>query len=1244
MEEKKPENEEEHEEKVTEEIEEDEKDTQLLRVTRESGIYTPGKVETLPVDWLVDTGCTTTIVSARVFNALHPEDRPNLQTFDGKLTSVDGSDVKVLGRAVVNIKIGPKSIRHRVIVADVLNQGILGVDILQQHKMTLNFATKTLQSDDCDIKLKCQAGTFRACRVSVSEHTVIPAGSRTVLRAKASKPLADGSWLIEPLHRTPGEKLLFTAKSLVEGRGTFVPVEVLNPTEEDICLYRHTNLGVVTRVAEHDVLHTLETKPTLECAESAHQDVQLPEEVQKLIDGAEADLSEAQKIKIKDLLQDNLDVFATKDKPFGRTDLVKHRIVTETDVPIKQPVRRPPLHLRTEAKNEVQKMLENEIIEPSDSPWASPVVLVRKKDGSLRYCVDYRRLNSVTRKDSYPLPRIDESLDSLAQTEYFSTLDLASGYWQIGLDEDAKQKSAFCTTSGLFQFKVMPFGLTNAPATFQRLMERILTGLQWETCLVYIDDIIIYSKTFKDHIQHLAEVFRRLKCADLKLKPKKCNIFKRQVSYLGHIVSKEGISTDPSKTKDIDEWPQPSTVTEVKRFLGLCSYYRRFVPDFATVAKPLIVLTEKNVPFRWTQQQDDAWTTLKKSLTEAPVMAYPDPSATFVLDTDASQDGIGAVLSQIIDGEEKVISYGSRVLSKPERRYCITRRELLAAVFFVKYFRHYLVGKEFILRTDHASLRWLRSFKEPEGQLARWLETLDIYNFKIEHRPGAKHGNADALSRMHCEQCGMDHEGYKTRRGRRPKVEDSTAQAVKTRSQAQKHPLPDVTTNWLPNTELSREELQQAQQADPLLSTVIKWIEKGERPEYKEIAAEGQEARFYWAQFDSLKIVGGVLTREVDLPNVTSRRQICLPPSKREEAMKTCHENLTAGHFGHRKTHLILKRRFIWPGMAKSVLLFVLSCDTCAAYKTDGKKRRAKLKTQVTGVPMERVCVDIVGPFPESTAGNKYGLVVTDYFTKYVEMYAMPNQEAATVASVLTREFFSRYGVPNYLHSDQGTQFESKLFAEVCNLLGICKTRTTPFRPQSDGQSERNIKTLSRMVAMMTEDQKEWDEYLPFLSMAYRTTPQDSTGLTPNFLMYGREVSMPVDVMIGPPEDQPVSEIDYVKRMQKKLTYAYDLARKNLKQAAERQTKYYNRSKHGNAFSCGDLVWYANKLRKKGVSPKLQPKWKGPCLVVKRHNDALVQIQSGAKKFINVHTDLLKPCYSKKRPRWLKRALKSLTV
>jgi hypothetical protein len=268
--------------------------------------------------------------------------------------------------------------------------------------------------------------------------------------------------------------------------------------------------------------------------------------------------------------------------------------------------------------------------------------------------------------------------------------------------------------------------------------------------------------------------------------------------------------------------------------------------------------------------------------------------------------------------------------------------------------------------------------------------------------------------------------------------------------------------------------------------------------------------------------------------------------------------------------------------------------------------------------------------------------VVTDCFTKYVEIYPMPNQEAETVAKALTREFFSRYGVPEELHSDQGTQFESRLFQEVCHMLGIEKTRTTPFRPQSDGQSERNIRTLTKMMAMVTEKQENWDEHLPFISMAYRATPHESTGFSPNFLMFGRELYMPVDVMLSLPREDCATPAQYAQKLQKQLEYSYELARQTLRKNAERQSKLYNRNTHGDRMSAGDLVWYASKIRKKGVSPKLQPKWRGPCLILRMHNEVLAQVQLSARKNTTVHVDLLKPCFSKTLPGWLRRMRKQV--
>lgn len=387
------------------------------------------------------------------------------------------------------------------------------------------------------------------------------------------------------------------------------------------------------------------------------------------------------------------------------------------------------------------------MIEKSESPWSSPIVLVRKKDGSLRFCVDYRKLNSVTKKDSFAVPRVDDKLDALEGSQWFCTLYLQSGYWQVEVDEKDREKTAFVTENELYQFNVMSFGLCNAPATFERLMNKILEGLSWKTCLVYLDDVIVFGQDFESTLDGLRDVLSRLRTAGLKLSPKKCDLFKKKVSYLRHVVTTEGIRVDPGKIEAIREWPVPVNVTQLRSFLGLCSYYCKFIYDFAKLARPLNALTE-NKTFFWTMECNDAFQGLKSKLMKSPVLSYPDPKGgEFVLDTDASNRAIGAVQSQMQDGEEKVIGFFSHALGKAETNYCETRKELLAIVEAVKHFHCYLYGRRFRLRTEHGSLRWLLNFKDIEGKLARWLQVLGTYDFEIEHRLGAKHLNADALSR-----------------------------------------------------------------------------------------------------------------------------------------------------------------------------------------------------------------------------------------------------------------------------------------------------------------------------------------------------------------------------------------------------------------------------------------------------------------------------------------------------------------
>ena len=501
----------------------------------------------------------------------------------------------------------------------------------------------------------------------------------------------------------PSESFVKKEKALVARTLTFsqdrVPIRVMNMTDEVCDIYPGTNLAKASSVSE-----VQKVKPT-----NPQTRKTVPDHLTDLYQRAVEGLSGVQQNQVAKLLNKYSSVFSENDDDIGRTGVLKHKIPTANARPIKQPLRRVPYHMQKEMDDQIESMLKKDIITPLKSPWASGIVLVKKKDGSKRFCVDYRRLNDVTIKDAYPLPRIDESLDQLAGSKWFSCLDMNAGYWQVELDPENRKKNAFISRKGLFEFKVLPFGLCNAPATFERLVEIVLAGLHWETCLVYLDDIIVCGKTFEDMVKNLGEVFERLQEAGLKLKARKCQLFAKKVEFLGHIISEEGISTDPGKTECIKNWPVPKNVKEVRSFLGLCSYYRRFIFRFSEIAKRLTKLTEKYRKFKVTQECLAAFQDLKSKLTKTPVLAHPDFTQSFILDVDACDQSIGAVISQKIDGEEHAIAYACRMLTKSERRYCVTRKEL-ALVTYVKHFKHYLYGKKFLVRTDHSSLRWLYEF------------------------------------------------------------------------------------------------------------------------------------------------------------------------------------------------------------------------------------------------------------------------------------------------------------------------------------------------------------------------------------------------------------------------------------------------------------------------------------------------------------------------------------------------------
>lgn len=725
-----------------------------------SALYLPGRVEGSPVRYLLDSGCTLNLISKKLFDQLPVRcvrGRIPFQYESGTLA--DGSSLPFYGQVDLVGRVRSEPIELSFVVADIEMDAILGMPFLQKHKCQLKCADFTVVMNGRLLRCTDQSGVDFVSSIQVLRDVSINAQSEQMVNCRLVNRVCATQGLLESSQLTASLGIALAASVYECGNEGRLSVRCLNPADESVSVPAGTIIGKFTGIGRDQIVDDGYVNGV---STQEYASVNLADPINSVPQHLQSVYEEAVKVcplydqrkSIATLLVKYGDVFSKGEEDQGLTNLVKHSIVTEAGTrPIKQAPRRLGPEKEAEVDRQIHKLRQQDIIEPAHGAWSSPVVLVKKKDGSWRFCVDYRRLNAVTVQDAHPLPRIDESLEALAGSQYFSTLDLMSGYWQVPLDEDAKDKSAFCTRNGLWRWKVLPFGLTAAPATFQRLMEKVLYGLHWKSLLLYLDDVIVIGKDFDDHCRHLGEVLARFESTGLKLRPSKCHLFQTQVHYLGHVVSEKGVATDPEKVSAVSNWPIPENLPELRAFLGTVGYYRQYVEGFATKARPLNQLTGKNHKYFWSRECQISFDSLKQSLLEAPILGYPDPGLEYILDTDASLDGVGAVLSQVQAGHERVISYYSRALSKTERNYCVTRRELLAVVKAVIHFRPYLYGKEFKIRTDHASLLWLCRRTTPSAQVARWLQILGEFNFVIYHRSGSKHGNADGLSRRPCQSC-----------------------------------------------------------------------------------------------------------------------------------------------------------------------------------------------------------------------------------------------------------------------------------------------------------------------------------------------------------------------------------------------------------------------------------------------------------------------------------------------------------
>lgn len=904
------------------------------------------------------------------------------------------------------------------------------------------------------------------------------------------------------------------------------------------------------------------------------------------------------------------DVFSQHEFDVGCAKGTKHQIRVTDDKPFRERSRRLAPADIEDVRQHLAKLKNAGIISDSRSPYASPIVVVRKKNGQIRMCVDYRTLNRRTIPDQYTVPRIEDALACLSGSKWFSVLDLRSGYYQIPLSDDDKEKTAFICPVGFFEFERMPQGITGAPATFQRIMEKTVGDMNLLEVLVYLDDLIIFGKTLEEHEERLLKVLDRLKDQGLKLSLDKCKFCQTSVSYVGHIVTPDGVSTDPSKVDAVSSWPRPCNVTELRSFLGFCGYYRRFVKDFSQVAFPLNQLlqgcvnktgtqktkmkTDEKVyysasePFgdRWNEDCEIAFNDLKARLTKAPVLAFADPQLPYTLHIDASCEGLGGVLYQDQGQGLRPVAFVSRSLTPSEKNYPVHKLEYLALKWAVVDKLHdYLYGVKFEVQTDNNPLTYILTTAKLDATGHRWLAALSLYDFSLKYRPGTQNTDADPLSRRRHPNSMQDDWVRITPSGVRAMCQQSEVNQPTCSSNHRVIGCLGVTVkavpraycslatlNTAPLPTLSSTDLSAAQKTDPCLGGLWEAVQSQDP---RRVKRTHKHIPLLMKEWKRLKVENGVMFRYTQPPNKPSRKQLLLPQKFQQIALGSLHDD--SGHLGFEKAYAFVRDRFYWPCMKADVEEHCRTCARCVQRKTL-PKRVAPLSHLSSSGPLDLVCMDFLSIEPDSSNTCNV-LVITDHYTRYAQAFPTKDQKAATVAKVLWEKYFVHYGLPRRMHSDQGRDFESQLIHELLDMLGVEKSRTTPYHPQGDPQPERFNRTLLDMLGTLNPKEKnQWSRHIGHLVHVYNCSQNEATGYSPYYLMFGREARLPIDLSFGTSSDgsSTKSYQRYVNNMRKELKVAYDLAEIAAGKKNDGNKRRYDQKVHYSHLGPGDRVLIRN--------------------------------------------------------------------
>ena len=1130
---------------------------------------------------LIDTGASISIISENCVPRSY-----HIEKFNNNIRDLSGQ-LNILGQIVTEIEIGEiKTIERFVVISKehkIPGNVILGSDFLSKWNAHMDYSRNKLSGVINEVSWSINICNKFELINSINNIEILGQNSKIVECKTAAE---DGCYLLN--NESNGNFCILNGLVQVKSNRVFIPI--INSLDRPIKIKDNELLA---NMHMHDAeIYTIETNMNL------NESKQNTNFVLTDIPGLHGKIGQE---KILQLINAYRPIMSSEGESLGRTDLIKAYINTGQISPI-YTKQYPISHKEKSIVNEItDDMLNKHVIRESISPWNSPLILIKKKYGSFRPCIDFRKLNDVTVPEKFPIPMISDILQSMHGAKYFSTLDLESSYWQTAIVENDKQKTAFTTQSGHFEFNVMPFGLKNAPAIFSRLMSNVLAGLIGPSVLVYLDDIIIFSETLDEHLDKLKNVFDRLLKYNLKLKLKKCQFLCDSIKFLGHEISNQGVSVHKDHFDPIKYLKTPTTKKEVKKFMGTVSYFRAFVKDFAELAEPITKLLRNNVKFLWGENQIGAFEKLKNRIVCAKPLAFPNFNQNFILQTDASNLAIGAVLMQELNGQLTPIYCVSSMLTACEQKYATTKREGLAIIFALKKLRHIIYGYDITVYSDHKPLEFLFRKTVPDGQLGRWAILAQEYKLNIKYLPGKLNLIADSLSRIEgmCIQSNHAEQDES-------KI-DYLANVIEN----------DCQVNVIENDDWSRHELSVEQDKDQHLY-LIKSIIKGEKAVQKIVSKLDIEN--YLIQDDLLLYRKNILRQGIKQAVLT----ICIPEHLEEAIIKKVHESPYNGHMAAEKTLQKFNWQFhIKKGTSTKVKKVTRNCQSCILYCGKKEPPVPLGKYPIPSRPFETVAFDFLGPFRATEEGNKYILVFTDYLTRYSVMFALPNKTTENVTKMM-RKLIKTYDCPNTMISDNAQEFTSEAIKKLCASHGIRKLEVAPYHPNSNGLVKRvNSKILKILKIYCGEHNTDnWDVFLDDCMAAINATVNKTIGETPFYALYKydkRDMYEGQDII---EERKFYNYDDYFQISENNAKIVYNYIRNRLEENIEIYTRSANKEgRKARQLEVGQRV-FVKYVAKPTEQKKLAKKWIGPCIVLDRISPSKYKIQMNTSQKIQiVHID-----------------------